>query len=234
MNAAQVNSNPSVPADAVSALVDGELDAAGLEALFAALQTQPQRLDQAFGEWHAYQVIGDVLRESLGAPVCAARRPGDFLAGVRGRLQVPVVQPVGARELPVAAGPVRPPAANDATFRWKMVAGFASLAAVAAVSWGVIGSPSAQDGGAAAPQLALTAPPPVEAAAAPAAPPVVAVAAPQTTSSEVVVNTGRGPMIRDARLEELLAEHRQHGGMSALQVPTGFIRGATYDATPGR
>jgi sigma-E factor negative regulatory protein RseA len=37
-------------------------------------------------------------------------------------------------------------------------------------------------------------------------------------------------VIRDAQLEALLAEHRQHGGMSALQTPTGFIRNATYDA----
>jgi sigma-E factor negative regulatory protein RseA len=47
----------------------------------------------------------------------------------------------------------------------------------------------------------------------------------------VAVSTGQGVVIRDARLEELLAEHRQHGGMSALQMPTGFIRGATYDAS---
>lgn len=46
----------------------------------------------------------------------------------------------------------------------------------------------------------------------------------------VAVNTGQGVLIRDAQLEALLAEHRQHGGMSALQTPSGFIRNATYDA----
>ena len=34
----------------------------------------------------------------------------------------------------------------------------------------------------------------------------------------------------DEVLEALLAEHRQHGGMSALQMPSGFIRNATYEA----
>jgi sigma-E factor negative regulatory protein RseA len=119
------------------------------------------------------------------------------------------------------AVPMRAPAANDSLFRWKLVAGFASLAAVMAVSWSVLsGAPSGAGG--ASPQLA----------AAPATAPIPAstvetVAAPSTA---VVVHTGQGPLIRDARLEELLAEHRQNAGMSALQMPTGFIRNATYDA----
>ena len=46
----------------------------------------------------------------------------------------------------------------------------------------------------------------------------------------MAVDTRQGTVIRDAGLERLLAEHRQHGGMSALQNPTGFIRNATYDA----
>ena len=69
---------------------------------------------------------------------------------------------------------------------------------------------------------------PPEVPPSPAIAPVVANAT--TPSSAVVVNTGQGPLIRDARLEELLAEHRQNGSMSALQMPTGFIRNATYDA----
>jgi sigma-E factor negative regulatory protein RseA len=47
----------------------------------------------------------------------------------------------------------------------------------------------------------------------------------------VVVNTPQGAVIRDTQLEALMAEHRQHGGMSALQMPAGFLRNATYDAT---
>ena len=39
----------------------------------------------------------------------------------------------------------------------------------------------------------------------------------------------RGPMVRDARLEELLAAHRELGSTSALQVPSGFLRNATFE-----
>lgn len=232
MNAAQVNWNlrPQneidlvVPEQAVSALADGELDAALLDRLLAA---DEGRAD-VFASWHTYQVIGDVLRGNR--VVTTVQAPGDFLAGIRERLQsesAPVVQPVSGGRILVQSPPValvQVPAANDAVFRWKMVAGLASLAAVMAVSWTVLSGAPSGAGGAQSPQLA-SASVPTQQAAAP-----VAVSAAAAASSAVVVNTGQGPLIRDARLEELLAEHRQNGGMSALQGPTGFIRNATYDA----
>lgn len=226
MNAAQVSLNPRsqveadpmVPQQLVSALVDGEVDAAQLDGLFAAENGEMDVL----ASWHAYQVIGDVLR-GHGA-LATAHPPGDFLAGIRERLrseQEPVVQP-GSDEFRSMHTPAavlkQVPAANDAVFRWKLVAGLASLAAVMAVSWTVMsGAPSS-----AGPQLA----------AAPGLPEIASVGGTNaaTPSTALVVNTGQGPLIRDARLEELLAEHRQNGGMSALQMPTGFIRNATYDA----
>lgn len=232
MNAAQVNLNlrPQkeidlvAPDQALSALVDGELDAALLDGLLAADEGRAE----VFASWHTYQVIGDVLRGNR--VVATAQAPGDFLAGVRERLRsesAPVAQPVGEGRLLVQNPPaalVQVPAANDAVFRWKMVAGLASLAAVMAVSWTVLSGAPSGSGGAAGPQLA-SAPVPTQQAAAP-----VAVSAAAAPSNALVVNTGQGPLIRDARLEELLAEHRQNGGMSALQMPTGFIRNATYDA----
>ncbi len=229
MNAAHVNPNPPTPSDALSALVDGELDAGGLDELIQAIGAQPQ----ALGDWHTYQVIGAVLRGS--ETVVSARSPVDFLSGVRERLKTEgVVRAVQDR--PVAAAPhvgsQRAPAANDAVFRWKMVAGLASLAAVMAVSWSVIGGAAPGPGGQAGPQLASSSPAPAPAAPVAASPAPSAVASAEPApSTAVVVNTGQGVLIRDARLEELLAEHRQHGGMSALQMPTGFIRGATYDAS---
>jgi sigma-E factor negative regulatory protein RseA len=36
-------------------------------------------------------------------------------------------------------------------------------------------------------------------------------------------------MIRDPQLDALLAAHRQFGGTSALQMPTGFLRNATFE-----
>jgi sigma-E factor negative regulatory protein RseA len=45
----------------------------------------------------------------------------------------------------------------------------------------------------------------------------------------VLAETQRGVMIRDARLDEFLAAHRQLGGASALQMPAGFLRNATFE-----
>ena len=89
MNAAQVNLNLrpqkeidlAAPEQALSALVDGELDAALLEGLLAA---DPGRAE-VFASWHAYHVIGDVLRGNR--VVTPLHAPGDFLAGVRERLK---------------------------------------------------------------------------------------------------------------------------------------------------
>lgn len=231
MSAAQVNSNLTAREAAdlplldetLSALADGELDAEQLPRLFSTLE---QHQPEAMSSWHAYQLIGDVLR---GEQALATRSPpGDFLAAVRGRLQEEaspaqsVAQPTPAVQIfHPAASTV--PAANDAVFRWKLVAGFASLAAVMAVSWSVLSGAPRAVGGEASPQLA-TAPAAVV--------PVVAEGSKPSdpASTAVVVNTGQGPLIRDARLEQLLAEHRQNGGMSALQNPTGFLRNATYES----
>lgn len=202
-------------ASALSALVDGEIDAAELDALLLAYGEQTE----ARASWHSYLVIGDVLRGA--APVATAVPPQAFLAGIQTRLQAESV--AQSRPVPTSVvAHVRAPAANDAVFRWKLVAGAASLAAVMAVSWSVLsGAPAGAGGSATGPQLVLMQP-----AAAPAAV--------DATPTAVLVNTEQGTVIRDARLEELLAEHRQYGGMSALQMPAGFLRDATYDAAPQR
>ncbi|WP_332739701.1 sigma-E factor negative regulatory protein [Hydrogenophaga sp.] len=212
---------------AISALVDGELRASELGALLASLVVSTE----AMSDWHAYQVIGDVLRGHEDPVGSTSTR--DFLAAVRRRLQTQDIEtdvtPLRPAEV-IAVGTEnrRSEAANDAVFRWKLVAGLASIAAVMAVSWSVlVGSGGVQDGAAGA-QLALTSPgtdsmPTLQ-------PTTAATAAVPSTATPVVVSTDRGVLIRDAQLEALLAEHRQHGGMSALQMPSGFIRNATYDA----
>jgi sigma-E factor negative regulatory protein RseA len=43
--------------------------------------------------------------------------------------------------------------------------------------------------------------------------------------------TPAGVMVRDSRIDQLLAEHQQFGGTSALQMPTGFLRNATFEKT---
>jgi sigma-E factor negative regulatory protein RseA len=211
----------------LSALVDGELTDAELDRLLGVLghQHRNQTLNQTLATWHSYQVIGDVLRTPV--PALATTAAQDFLAGMHARMQsqTQVAPPTWVPSLPTdssrAFAHVRAPAANDAVFRWKMVAGLASLAAVMAVSWTVLGTaPSGAGGGNdGEAQLAAVVPAPGHALA------------PMLLSRAVVVNTPQGALIRDAQLEALMAEHRQHGGMSALQMPAGFLRNATYSGS---
>lgn len=209
----------------LSALLDGELSLAELDDWLLAAEADTT----VHAACQRYQLIGQALRGETvaNAPVS----PQAFLAGVRARLQE---EPPAAPAPTLAATssvPVRAPAANDAVFRWKLVAGFASLAAVMAVSWSVLGTaPGGAGGVAPGPQMALM----------PSAgqPGVLVVNSAQTVPpalpAAVVVNTAQGPVLRDPRLEQLLAEHRQYGGMSALQMPAGFLRDATHQADSQR
>lgn len=181
----------------LSALADGELDSAELQLLLEACQTD----DAVAGDWSTYHLIGDVLRSPSRT---AGKTSPDFMQRLNVRLaheQAPV------KEAPVLVSrkvEYREPAANDSVFRWKLAAGFASLAAVSAIVWSSAGLLSSPSGA----QIAQA---PV---ATPAASQVIVVASPQ------------GPMVRDARLEELLAAHRQLGGTSVLQAPSGFLNAA--------
>lgn len=206
----------------VSACLDGELSDAEFAALLQALDRQPG--ESARQSWTAYHLIGESLRGELVGHRGLA--PTEFLSGVRDRLAAEVLSEGGAPSLhsPIVSQPmVRGKAANDAVFRWKMVAGLASVAAVMAVTWGVMGTGSSGVSG------------PVMAQRDGEVSAVVAVgAAPiQDGTTTVAVETPQGTIIRDARLQQLLADHRQNG-MSALQMPAGFLRNATHDNARGR
>lgn len=195
------------PLELLSALADGELAS---EECLVALQTCRDN-ESALPSWSVYHFIGEVLR-SPTAPTPASDLV--FMDRFNQRLLReqafgPVVQSVGADSAAQVNG--KPElevfhhdgvAANDGSFRWKLVAGVASLAAFCAIGWNATGllSPTS------APQLALA--------------PAV---------QQVVVASPQGPMVRDARLEELLAAHKQLGGASALQVPSGFLQNATFE-----
>lgn len=197
----------------LSAMVDGELQG---EEFQQALRWATQAEGQS--AWQLYHLVGDVLRSSdLARPA----NP-DFLARLREELatEAPPYTCADLHPQPVAVvAPAMEAAANASVFRWKMVAGLASLAAVAAVGWTSLAAlqvPGVPQG---ATQL-VRAPEPAAAAAAP----VVAVADAE----------GGQVMIRDPRLDELLAAHKQFGSTSALQMPAGFLRNATFDAPPSR
>ena len=175
----------------ISALADGQLR--GDE--FARAIDVAAADAQARQSWCAYHVVGEVLRTgraSTGTP------PEAFLSRLQQKLRqeqaaaLPVVQPVVLRK-PQA------PAAND--WAWKLAAGVASVAAVAAVGWNLWGgaAPSGQ------PQLA---------------------AVPAAAS---VVEASATPMLRDPNLDKLMAAHRQFGGATALGTSSGFLRNATFE-----
>ena len=192
----------AVASDSMSALADGEL--CGEE--FAQALAACKRDSALLASWHDYHLIGDVLRSPDGR---VARASSPFLTRLQSRLAQETVQPAAPAELslpmPVALQAPLQSAANDAVFQWQMLAGVASMAAVAMMLW-TLAVPTAATG----PQLAQT---------------------PASTDS-VLVASPQGVIVRDARLEELLAAHKQVSGSSALQMPSGFLRNATFETSP--
>jgi sigma-E factor negative regulatory protein RseA len=178
----------------ISALADGQLrgDAFARGVELAAADPSAREA------WQTYHLIGDVLRS---AELASGSTSSIFIERLQERLreekQVAVV-----RTLPVVTAIPPRQAANDGNFRWKVAAGVASLAAVAAIGWTVVGVGKPDQG-----KMALV------------------------PAGTVLAGSERGPMIRDERLDELLAAHRQLGGASALQTPSGFLRNATFDGS---
>jgi len=206
----------------LSALLDGELSETELNHW---LSREPEMGDAAT---HAqtHQFIGELLRGQTF--LVGSTSASVFLAGVQTRMLSEAPLTVPNAPLPtsqaIEVAQVRAPAANDAVFRWKLVAGLASLAAVMAVSWSVLATAPAGVGpSAVVPQLALAQPSQESAGA------LLSVAGSAPAATPLAVNTRQGVLIRDAELEALMAEHRQHGSVSALQMPAGFLRNATYD-----
>lgn len=125
----------------------------------------------------------------------------DFVLRLRARLQQEV--PSLTVQAPVKSIPqaVRSASAND--HRWRLVVGLASVVMVAVLAWqGFKGAQAPGAELAAAPQAGATA----------------------------GIGEGTPVMIRDPQLDALMAAHRQFGGTSALQMPTGFLRNATFEA----
>ena len=204
----------------VSALADGQLGGED----FASVIDRLGEDEDARTSWHLYHLIGDVLRS---ADMGAGQHDKAFVSRLRERLQAepgpprlvetsslnPEIMATDGRGMPGAKpfGQEIQPAANDRTYRWKMLAGLATVVAVAAVAWTGLG------GGREGLELAQ-----------PANPERVEMA--QGSG----VGGGSALMIRDPHLDAMLAAHRQFGGVSALQNPAGFLRGATFDASAAR
>lgn len=193
----------------LSALVDGELAQRDIEQTLALCDHEGHVC------WQTYHLIGDVLREPALARRCDSNK---LLDGVRQAMQQDQRTRAMLQEqsAPVAADKL-PAASNDSVFRWKMVAGLASMAAVAALGWNSFNQWDAASGTGA--QMATAAPPVSTTSVASGAPAAASLQA--ATSPQV--------MMRDPRLDELLAAHQQYGRANALQMPAGFLRNATFD-----
>ena len=195
------------PRQTLCDLMDGRLQGEPLHQAISQACASDSRGDAARADWHAWHVAGDVLRS---ADLAACRHGAAFTACVMQRIGQQAQPPIAATALPPAR-----PAANDR--RWKLAAGLASFAAAAAIGWNFW----SLSGSAASPQLAQTAP--ATQVAAQAAAPVEAAA-----PAAYAVGTPQGAMLRDSRLDEFLAAHRQAAGTSALGQTQGFLRNATF------
>jgi sigma-E factor negative regulatory protein RseA len=183
----------------ISAMADGQLRGEAFGRGMDAAASDAVALEA----WQMYHLIGDVLRSS---ELAAGTLPGLFLSRLQSRLEDeprPVSESFGqAPGNALSAGTRRQAASNDTNFRWKLVAGFASLTALAAIGWSTVGE--------------FAKPQQTQLAAIP--------------SAVVPVVGAPGPMMRDARLDEFLAAHRQLAGTSALQAPAGFLRNAAFES----
>jgi sigma-E factor negative regulatory protein RseA len=224
--------NGSESLEWVSALADGQLE--GEE--FARAVDEVGSGAELRANWQVYHLVGEVLRTGAHAPCTDS---GEFMARLQQRLSAesvarPVAATVSAGALPQVAE-----AANEPVFRWKMVAGVATIAAAAAIGWTWMGQGPAPvaAGGA---QLALQTPqaPARVDAAVPvgassegsvlAATATAGSAAPLSRTRVLVGNGAPQVMLRNPRLDELLEAHQQAGGAS--QMPSGFLRNATFEA----
>ncbi|MEO5845337.1 MAG: sigma-E factor negative regulatory protein [Caldimonas sp.] len=193
----------------LSALADGELDAAGAASSCRAWVESRELRD----DWHAWHLIGDVLRSDD-----LASEPGRderFRAALRSRLgSEPVVLAPAA--LPSApAAHFERPAQRRAWAAGALAAGVVLVAGTfAVVRPGDSPLPS---------RLALGGPAPA------AAPGVSGAPAPEATIQPAAI-VADSKLIRDAQLDRYLEAHKQFSGTSALGVPSAFLRSATVDS----
>ncbi|MCW7541804.1 sigma-E factor negative regulatory protein [Aquabacterium sp. A7-Y] len=212
----------------LSALADGEAGAEDLQLALSAWREDGRARAGSCETWHAYHLIGDVMRSE---DLCGSGRDDLFLSRLRARLaeEPVVIAPSGAAAREGDRLPLPAQVANGAplpTRRRSWVAPMATAAGVMAVAGVLVVTrlsvpPSSPVAGA---QLAQAAAP---AAASAALQQVSASAVPSPAETAVVV--GNGTLVRDARLDQYLNAHKQFGGSSALGVPSGFLRGATYE-----
>ena len=212
----------------LSALADGELEPAATLQICA----QWQRDAAARASWHAYHLIGDVMRsDDLAADTA---HDASFLKAVRVRL---AAEPAVLAPRRVEAGAPGFEAATERraarSSRWSwlgpaaVAAGFLAVASVLVVTRGSGTLGKEGDSLAEFPARGNAA------LAVASSTPGAVLASAASLPGETPTLVADGNLVRDARLERYFAAHSQFGGSSALGVPSGFLRAATTQ-TPGR
>jgi sigma-E factor negative regulatory protein RseA len=203
-----MNNDPAVdvndPRWLVSAMADGEAGAAELGRVCAGWASADAQTRQS---WHAYHLIGDVLRS--GDLACTPGHDRAFLERLSLRLEV---EPTILAPAPLRAVPKRRPS-------WALpaalAAGMMALATVLVVAL----SPSGN--GSSAPVLAAAPVPPATVALSDSAVPVN----PDSSLTEAVPAGGR--LVRDAQLDRYLRAHREYATALPGSLPGGSGRSVT-------
>lgn len=215
--------------ESLSALIDG--DAVGIERAQAlsALLDDPALQRQ----WHIHHMVGDVMRSAELAPDPSGLA---FLERLQVRLATePSLQTPGlARKttppldgLAAVASP-ETHSANAGSKRWGVVSGalaFGACAVVAVVLWSGAAGTDADTSSKVASATASSS----------AAVPTGSLNSASVDQPGSAVNTAVAAspdaqvMLRDPELDALLSAHRAMGGNSALQLPSGFLRNATFE-----
>lgn len=200
----------------LSALLDGELSGDGVRRSCLAWRDDLQMRET----WHAYNVIGDVMRsEDLASSI---PRDARFLAELRARL---ASEPVVLAPQPV------PPLIEDArgatvAFAVGRRANGRSWMAPVAVAAGFVVVVGALVAVTQAPQPGITEP--TRSALASSAPVIIAAASrDRAASSPEFVATG--DVIRDPQLDRYLLAHKQFSGSTVLGATSGFLRNAVAE-----
>lgn len=189
-------------AEQISDLADGRLRGDD----FAQAMTLMNDNSRARAHWHSLHLVGDVLRAK---ELASCAKDAEFLNTFRAKLSLESnlagVTPVNLPTLPVAAHRPKSTPANEPFFSWKWAAGLSALAASVILGLNLIGTTSV---------------------------------APTVTGSQLAqsavpisVEGQTAVMLRNPQLDALIAAHSQVGGSSAFQMPSGFLRSATFNAT---
>jgi sigma-E factor negative regulatory protein RseA len=199
----------------ISDFADGQLHGGAFADAMVLLDTHSQS-SQARAAWHSLHVVGDVLRTE---ELVNSAKDVAFLDKFRANL---AREPKFSHELsaviklssPASESVVltaKPVPANEPFFSWKWAAGLSSVVAAVMLGLNLSGTTATSPLNSGA-QLAKT----------------TVQIVPEGSNG---TSTTTAVMLRNPQLDALIAAHNQVSGSSAFQMPSGFLRSATYNAT---